>query len=94
MKRALRSAQGVHAQSHLPEPNRIAYLCCNAQFKLHRSMEKDLTMTKRNPISRMLTTFGSAVAVARAVEAGRKPNARDLVNLGIEPVAFDNIRRF
>lgn len=51
-------------------------------------------MTKRNPISRMLTAFGSAVAVARAVESGRKPNARDLANLGIEPVAFNNIRRF
>ena len=64
------------------------------QFKLHRTIKKGLIMTKRNPISRMLTTFGSAVAVARAVESGRKPNARDLTNLGIEPVAFDNIRRF
>ncbi len=51
-------------------------------------------MTKRNSISRMFSAFGSAIAVSRAVEAGRKPKARDLANLGIEPVAFDNIRRF
>ena len=54
-------------------------------------------MTKRNAfatIGAMMTTFGSAIAAAHAVEAGRRPRARDLVNLGIEPKAFENIRRY
>jgi hypothetical protein len=54
-------------------------------------------MTKRSTFARigaMFTTFGSAAAIANAVEAGRKPRARDLANLGIEPKAFDNIGRY
>ncbi|MER8544171.1 hypothetical protein [Mesorhizobium sp. M0684] len=40
------------------------------------------------------SVFGSAVAASRAVESGRKPRAHDLRNLGMEPAAFDKIRRF
>ncbi|TGQ44553.1 MULTISPECIES: hypothetical protein [unclassified Mesorhizobium] len=45
-------------------------------------------------IGDIFTTFGSAVAVSRAVEIGRKPRASDLRKLGIEPTAFDKIGRF
>lgn len=54
-------------------------------------------MTKRSAFTRigsMFATFGSAAAVARAVEAGRMPRARDLNNLGIEPKAFETIGRY
>ncbi len=43
---------------------------------------------------RFFHTLGSAVAVAAAVEAGRKPKSRDLETLGIDSRAFDHIRRF
>ncbi|MER9298302.1 hypothetical protein NKI38_17640 [Mesorhizobium sp. M0621] len=46
-------------------------------------------------IGDFFTVFGSAVAASRAVEAGRRPRANDLRNLGVEPAAFDRIgRRF
>ncbi|ESW85661.1 hypothetical protein NKL07_12325 [Mesorhizobium sp. C280B] len=45
-------------------------------------------------IGDVFSVFGSAVAASRAVESGRKPRARDLRNLGMEPAAFDKIRRF
>ena len=45
-------------------------------------------------IGKMIAIFGSAVATAHAAEAGRRPKARDLANLGIEPKAFENIRRY
>ena len=51
-------------------------------------------MTRRTTfrqIGAAFTAFGSAIAVAAAVEAGRRPRARDLANLGIAPNAFDNI---
>ena len=45
-------------------------------------------------IGDIFTTFGSAVAASRAVEAGRKPRANDLLKLGMDPAAFDKIGRF
>ncbi|MBZ9725207.1 hypothetical protein FJ950_01830 [Mesorhizobium sp. B2-3-14] len=42
----------------------------------------------------LFTTFGSAVAASRAVEAGRKPRADDLRNLGMDPAVFNRIGRF
>lgn len=45
-------------------------------------------------IGDFLTTFGSAAAASRAVEAGRKPRRSDLKKLGIEPAAFDKLGRF
>jgi hypothetical protein len=54
-------------------------------------------MTKRCKLSivgDMFVAFGSAVAVSRAVEAGRRPSADDLRKLGIEPAAFQGIRRY
>ncbi|TIO05847.1 hypothetical protein [Mesorhizobium sp.] len=45
-------------------------------------------------IGDFFTVFGSAVAASRAVEAGRKPRAHDLRNLGVDPGAFDKIGRF
>ena len=53
-------------------------------------------MTARNAISALgglFEVFGSAVAVSRAVEARRSPDARDLRTLGIDPSAFGKIRR-
>jgi hypothetical protein len=45
-------------------------------------------------IGNIFTTFGSAVAVSRAVEAGRKPRADDLRKLGMDPAAFAKIGHF
>ena len=45
-------------------------------------------------IGDIFTAFGSAVAVSRAVESGRKRRANDLRKLGIEPNVFDRIGRF
>jgi hypothetical protein len=43
---------------------------------------------------RFIGSFGSAIAVAIAVEAGRRPSARNLEALGIDPRAFSKIKRF
>ncbi|MCF6120071.1 MULTISPECIES: hypothetical protein [Mesorhizobium] len=54
-------------------------------------------MTNRKVFSAIgdfFTVFGSAVAASHAVEAGRKPRARDLRNLGMDPAAFNKIGRF
>ncbi|MBZ9671222.1 hypothetical protein [Mesorhizobium sp. ES1-3] len=54
-------------------------------------------MSKRRIFSTLgdlFTTFGSAVAASRAVEAGRKPRADDLRNLGMDPAVFNRIGRF
>ncbi|MER8728699.1 hypothetical protein NKH28_02495 [Mesorhizobium sp. M1227] len=45
-------------------------------------------------IGNVFSVFGSAVAASRAVECGRKPRGHDLRNLGMEPAAFNKIRRF
>ena len=55
-----------------------------------------MIMAKRSAlagIGDLFIAFGSAVAVSRAVEAGRKPKAHHLTNLGIDPSAFEKIRR-
>jgi hypothetical protein len=41
---------------------------------------------------RFVDTLGSAIAVASAVESGRRPLARDLEALGIDPRQFTKIR--
>jgi hypothetical protein len=54
-------------------------------------------MTKRTTFARfseLMTTFGSAIAAASAVEAGRCPRACDLANLGIDPKAFRKIGHY
>ena len=53
-------------------------------------------MTPRNAFAALGSLFevlGSAVAVSQAVEANRRPRARDLRTLGIDPVAFGTIVR-
>ncbi|PBB86375.1 MULTISPECIES: hypothetical protein [unclassified Mesorhizobium] len=42
----------------------------------------------------LLAKFGSAASASQAVEAGRQPRRRDLKKLGIDPTAFERIRRF
>ncbi|WP_168734563.1 hypothetical protein [Ollibium composti] len=54
-------------------------------------------MSKRSTfatIADAINVLGSAVAAAYAAEAGHRPKARDLTNLGIEPKAFRDIRRY
>ncbi|WP_292135498.1 hypothetical protein [Mesorhizobium sp.] len=75
------------------------YLCCAAQmWPCAIRARKDMIMSNRkifSAIGDFFTVFGSAVAASRAVEAGRRPRADDLRNLGVEPAAFDRIgRRF
>jgi hypothetical protein len=63
----------------------------------HRDTERTSTMARRSTFSTigsMFVTIGSAVAISRAVEAGRRPHPRDLTNLGIEPAAFEKISRY
>jgi len=45
-------------------------------------------------LGNFVDVFGSAIATASAVEAGRQPKARDLKKLGIEPGAFRSIGRY
>ena len=59
-------------------------------------IRKPVTMNTRNALSAIgsfLDMFGSAVAVSRAVEAGKAPRATDLRRLGIDPAAFGRVRR-
>jgi hypothetical protein len=58
---------------------------------------KGIVMSKRSTfatIADAINVLGSAVAAAYAAEAGHRPKARDLTNLGIEPKAFRDIRRY
>lgn len=51
-------------------------------------------MTPRKAFARIgnfFDVFGSAVAVTRAVEGRRQPNAKDLRTLGIDPAKFGKI---
>ena len=36
--------------------------------------------------------MGSAIKAAAALESGRRPNVRDLLQLGIDPVRFNKIK--
>lgn len=49
---------------------------------------------KTSALGRFIGTLGCAIAVAGAVETGRKPFARDLEALGIDVRQFSKIRRF
>jgi hypothetical protein len=44
-------------------------------------------------INGFFTAFGSAIAVASAIDNGRRPKARDLRTLGIDPEQFGRIGR-
>lgn len=50
-------------------------------------------MSKRSFFGEVFSSLGSAIAVAAATENGRRPRARDLQRLGIDPAQFDGIRR-
>jgi hypothetical protein len=62
---------------------------CNAAYPRSEPMAKRSVLSR---VGGMFATFGSAVAVANALEAGRRPKAYDVANLGIEPQAFEAIR--
>jgi hypothetical protein len=47
-----------------------------------------------NRLTGFFEVFGSATAVANAVESGREPRSRDLKTLGIAPESFRAINRF
>ena len=42
---------------------------------------------------RAFAVLGAANAVSAAVEAGRRPRARDLTTLGIDPASVDHVAR-
>ena len=53
-------------------------------------------MTTRSTLTAIAGFFdviGSAVSVSSAVEANKRPRARELRTLGIDPSAFDTITR-
>ena len=61
-----------------------------------RPYGKGFIMTANHRTSgfgRFIGTIGSAIVVASAVEAGRRPFAQDLAALGIDPRQFTKIRR-
>jgi len=67
------------------------------KFNTRCSRRKGIIMTNRKVFSAIgdfFTVFGSAVAASHAVEAGRKPRAHDLRNLGMDPAAFEKIGRY
>jgi hypothetical protein len=94
--------QVAHAPDGLPVHGCAFYLYRNATriaapHDTAAQRPKGTAMTKRNTFTRigdMIATFGSAVAAAHAVEAGRRPRASDLAALGIEPKAFEKIGRY
>ena len=43
-------------------------------------------------IGEFFNIMGSAISAATAYETGRRPNARDLRRLGIDPTRFNNVR--
>lgn len=45
-------------------------------------------------IGEFFDMMGSAIKAAAALEAGRRPTARDLRQLGIDPVRFNGIKSF
>lgn len=60
--------------------------------------EKKTMSTIRNSIrtgflGRAYAALGAANAVSAAVEAGRRPRARDLTELGIDPISFGQVIR-
>ncbi|MBB2675942.1 UNVERIFIED_ORG: hypothetical protein GGE44_005556 [Rhizobium esperanzae] len=44
-------------------------------------------------LGRAFATLSAANAVSAAVEAGRRPRARDLQDLGIDPASFSQVIR-
>jgi hypothetical protein len=48
-------------------------------------------MTTLGRLGSVFATFGAVIDVARAVEARRMPDARDLKTLGIEKSSFQRI---
>lgn len=49
---------------------------------------------KNGFFSEVLTTLGSALAVAAAVRQGTEPSPRNLHALGIDPAQFREIKRY
>ena len=43
-------------------------------------------------IGEFFNMMGSAISAAAALETGRRPNVRDLRQLGIDPVRFNRIK--
>jgi hypothetical protein len=55
------------------------------------NMSTNINRMRGGFIGRAIAVFGAAAAASAAVEGGRKPLKRDLVTLGIDPKAFDNM---
>jgi hypothetical protein len=55
-------------------------------------MSTNLKNMRGGFIGRAIAVFGAATAASAAVEGGRKPQARDLKTLGIDPKAFDRVQ--
>ncbi|MEB2844899.1 hypothetical protein ACQKKX_13865 [Neorhizobium sp. NPDC001467] len=55
-------------------------------------MSTNLKNMRGGFIGRAIAVFGAATAASAAVEGGRKPQARDLATLGIDPKAFDRVQ--
>jgi hypothetical protein len=48
----------------------------------------------RTGLAQVFSIIGDAMATASAIEQGRRPAARHLRGLGIDPEAFRQIKRF
>ena len=49
---------------------------------------------RKTGIGEFFSMMGSAIDVAAALETGRRPHARDLRLLGIDPLRFNRIKSF
>ena len=50
--------------------------------------------TRHGLVSEILSVIGNALASASAVQQGRRPRAKDLRGLGIDPAEFRKIGRY
>jgi hypothetical protein len=76
----MRQSLSLTAQRH--------HTYCGAQSE-GKTMSKIIRSTG---IGEFFNMMGSAINAAAALETGRRPNARDLRRLGIDPMRFNNVR--
>jgi hypothetical protein len=77
---------GIRSQAYLTGP--FGSISVSSQKEIEMSGR---WTAGRKSVGQFFGVVGSAVASAQAIEAGRKPSARDARRLGIDPKAFDGM---
>ena len=86
----MRGAHGWIAGAGLTGGHRSSYLVGSN----HRPKGRVMRLQSRNFLGSMFSALTGALAVAAAVDRGRRPSDEDLRALGIDPAEFRNIRRY